>query len=59
MRVYSVLLSTLQKMFAETKAHARAIDLELRHMEVQQAQQHVQYLVAFMPDSFLNRGGKC
>jgi len=46
-----------KKMFAETKAHARAIDLELRHMEVQQAQQHVQYLVSYMPDSFLSRGG--
>lgn len=46
-----------KKMFAETKAHARAIDLELRHMEVHQAQQHVQYLINFMPDSFLVRGG--
>ncbi|XP_014272429.1 dynactin subunit 1 isoform X4 [Halyomorpha halys] len=46
-----------KKMFAETKAHARAIDLELRHMEVHQAQQHVQYLVNFMPDFFLTRGG--
>ena len=44
-------------MFAETKAHARAIDLELRHMEVHQAQQHVQYLINFMPDFFLVRGG--
>lgn len=46
-----------KKMFAETKAHARAIDLELRRMEVQQSQQHVQYLVAYMPDSFMSRGG--
>lgn len=45
-----------KKMFAETKAHARAIDLELRHMEVQQTQQHVKYLLAFMPDSFIERG---
>lgn len=44
-------------MFAETKAHARAIDLELRRMEVQQSQLHVQYLAAYMPDSFMNRGG--
>uniref|UniRef100_A0A1B6CFH8 Dynactin subunit 1 n=1 Tax=Clastoptera arizonana TaxID=38151 RepID=A0A1B6CFH8_9HEMI len=46
-----------KKMFAETKAHARAIDLELRRMEVQQAQLHVQYLLSYMPDSFMNRGG--
>ncbi|XP_014258931.1 dynactin subunit 1 isoform X2 [Cimex lectularius] len=46
-----------KKMFAETKAHARAIELELRHMEVQQAQQHVQYLLSYMPDTFLTRGG--
>lgn len=46
-----------KKMFAETKAHARAIDLELRRMEVQQSQQHVQYLAAYMPDSFMSRGG--
>lgn len=48
----------LQKMFAETKAQARAIDLELRRMEVQQYHQHIQYLIAFMPDSFMARGGK-
>uniref|UniRef100_A0A0A9YQ70 Dynactin subunit 1 n=1 Tax=Lygus hesperus TaxID=30085 RepID=A0A0A9YQ70_LYGHE len=48
-----------KKMFAETKAHARAIELELRHMEIQQAQRHVQYLISFMPDSFLSRGGDC
>lgn len=46
-------------MFAESKAQARAIDLELRRMEVQQSQQHLQYLAAFMPDSFMSRGGKC
>lgn len=45
-------------MFAESKAQARAIDLELRRMEVQQSQQHLQYLAAFMPDSFMSRGGK-
>ncbi|KAI5754561.1 hypothetical protein M8J77_009576 [Diaphorina citri] len=46
-----------KKMFAETKAHARTIDLELRRLEVQQSQQHVQYLTAYMPDAFLSRGG--
>ncbi|XP_008183208.1 dynactin subunit 1 isoform X5 [Acyrthosiphon pisum] len=46
-----------KKMFAETKAHSRAIDLELRRMETQEAQQHIQYLLAYMPDSFLSLGG--
>ncbi|XP_060839401.1 dynactin subunit 1 isoform X2 [Rhopalosiphum padi] len=46
-----------KKMFAETKAHSRAIDLELRRMETQEAQQHIQYLLAYMPDSFLSIGG--
>ena len=47
-----------QKMFAETKAHTKAIDLELRRIDVQQSNQHVQYLAAYMPDTFMNRGGK-
>lgn len=46
-----------KKMFTETKAHTRAIDLELRRIEVQQSVQHVKYLTAFMPDIFMNRGG--
>ncbi|XP_060880410.1 dynactin subunit 1 isoform X4 [Metopolophium dirhodum] len=46
-----------KKMFAETKAHSRAIDLELRRMETQEAQQHIEYLLAYMPDSFLSLGG--
>ncbi|XP_050534723.1 dynactin subunit 1 isoform X2 [Daktulosphaira vitifoliae] len=46
-----------KKMFAETKAHSRAIDLELRRMETQEAQQHIQYLLAYMPDSFMTIGG--
>lgn len=46
-----------KKMFAESKAHTRAIDLELRRIEVQESNQHVQYLTAFMPDSFMSRGG--
>lgn len=45
-------------MFAETKANSRAIDLELRRMETQEAQQHIQYLLAYMPDSFMSLGGK-
>ncbi|XP_034231656.1 dynactin subunit 1 isoform X2 [Thrips palmi] len=46
-----------KKMFAESKAHTRAIDLELRRIEVQESNQHVEYLTGFMPDSFMNRGG--
>jgi len=45
-------------MFAETKAHSRAIDLELRRMETDEAQHHIQYLLAYMPDSFMSFGGE-
>lgn len=45
-------------MFAETKAHSRAIDLELRRMETEEAQHHIQYLLAYMPDTFMSLGGK-
>ncbi|XP_069779442.1 dynactin subunit 1-like isoform X2 [Narcine bancroftii] len=43
--------------FAETKAQAKAIEMELRKMEVQQANRHVSLLTSFMPDSFLRPGG--
>ncbi|KAE8628740.1 hypothetical protein XENTR_v10000196 [Xenopus tropicalis] len=43
--------------FAETKAHAKAIEMELRKMEVSQANRHVSLLTSFMPDSFLRHGG--
>lgn len=46
-----------KKMFSEMKAHTKAIDLELRRVDVQQLQQHIKYLIAFMPDTFMNRGG--
>jgi len=46
-------------MFAESKAHTRAVDLELRRIDVQQSNQHVQYLAAYMPDTFMSRGGMC
>lgn len=46
-----------KKMFSETKAHTKAIDLELRRVDVEQLQQHIGLLKAFMPDTFLNRGG--
>ncbi|XP_039189757.1 dynactin subunit 1 isoform X4 [Crotalus tigris] len=43
--------------FAETKAHAKAIEMELRQMEVQQANRQVSLLTSFLPDSFLRHGG--
>lgn len=47
-----------QKIFLETKAHKRAVDLELRQLDLNQKEQHVQFLMAFMPESFVNRGGE-
>lgn len=46
-----------KKMFTETKAHSKAIDMELRRLEVAQANQHVAYLTQYMPDNFMTRGG--
>ncbi|KAK7469789.1 hypothetical protein BaRGS_00036216 [Batillaria attramentaria] len=43
--------------FAETKAFAKTIDMELRKLEVMQMSSHVKMLLSFMPDAFLNRGG--
>ncbi|XP_041635097.1 dynactin subunit 1-like isoform X2 [Cheilinus undulatus] len=43
--------------FAETKAYAKAIEMELRKMEVAQSNRHVSLLTSFMPDSFLRHGG--
>ncbi|XP_077395520.1 dynactin subunit 1 isoform X4 [Festucalex cinctus] len=43
--------------FAETKAHAKAMEMELRKMEVSQANRHVSLLTSFMPESFLRHGG--
>lgn len=48
-----------KKMFTETKAHIKAIDLELRRVDIQQLQQHIKYLTSYMPESFMNRGGNC
>ncbi|XP_059468998.1 dynactin subunit 1 isoform X2 [Neocloeon triangulifer] len=45
-----------KKMIADSKAHTKAIDLELRRIDVQQANQHVHFLTSFMPESFLARG---
>jgi len=46
------------KVFSETIAHKRAIDLEIRQIDLKQKEQHIQFLTAFMPDSFMGRGGK-
>ncbi|XP_033149470.1 dynactin subunit 1 [Drosophila busckii] len=46
-----------KQMFAESKAYTRAIDVQLRQIELSQANEHVQLLTAFMPESFMNRGG--
>ncbi|XP_056616917.1 dynactin subunit 1 isoform X2 [Triplophysa dalaica] len=43
--------------FAETKAYAKAIEMELRKMEVAQANRQVSLLISFMPESFLKHGG--
>ncbi|KAG1950796.1 dynactin subunit [Pimephales promelas] len=43
--------------FAETKAYAKTIEMELRKMEVTQANRQVSLLISFMPDSFLKHGG--
>ncbi|KAK6304913.1 hypothetical protein J4Q44_G00254990 [Coregonus suidteri] len=43
--------------FAETKAYAKAIEMELRKMEVGQVNRQVSLLTSFMPDSFLRHGG--
>ncbi|CAJ1086747.1 dynactin subunit 1-like isoform X11 [Xyrichtys novacula] len=43
--------------FAETKAYAKAIEMELRKMEVAQSIRQVSLLTSFMPDSFICHGG--
>lgn len=46
-----------KQVFAESKAHTRAIDLQLRQIELKQSNEHVRLLTAFMPETFLTRGG--
>ncbi|XP_043274980.1 dynactin subunit 1 isoform X2 [Venturia canescens] len=46
-----------QKTFAETRAQTKAVDLELRRLDVEEARLHVRYLLSFMPPAFLVRGG--
>ncbi|XP_076460999.1 dynactin subunit 1-like isoform X2 [Babylonia areolata] len=53
----SIELFDFKAKFAETKAFAKTIDMELRKLEVLQATSHVKMLLSFMPDTFLGRGG--
>lgn len=46
-------VSGLALRLAQGKAHTRAIDLELRRLEVAQANRHVEYLSAFLTEGFL------
>lgn len=46
-----------QKTFAETRAQTKAVDLELRRLETEEARNHVKYLLSFMPPTFMIRGG--
>ena len=46
-----------QKTFAETKAQTKAVDLELRRLEAEEARNHANYLLSFMPPAFMARGG--
>jgi len=46
-----------KKMFSETKAHAKAIDVELKRSELKEAMNHVHYLTSYMGDHFTARGG--
>ncbi|MEQ2213027.1 hypothetical protein XENOCAPTIV_008647 [Xenoophorus captivus] len=45
------------KKYRELTAHLQAIEMELRKMEVAQANRHVSLLTSFMPESFLRHGG--
>ena len=42
---------------SDRKAFTRAIDMELRRLEVDQCQKHISFMSKFMPDAFFIRGG--
>ncbi|KAL7291348.1 hypothetical protein TKK_0014946 [Trichogramma kaykai] len=46
-----------QKTFAESRAQTKAVDLELRRLDAEEARAHVNYLLSFMPPAFMSRGG--
>ena len=50
-------MMSFKTMFEESRAHSRAIDMELRLCDERQAKQHVAYLASYMSDSFTRRGG--
>lgn len=55
----TVELMDFKTKFAETKAYAKTIDMELRKLDVQLANTHIKLLLSFMPDAFMGRGGDC
>ncbi len=50
-------LMAFKAVFEESKAHSRAVEMELRTCEERQARQHVAYLSSYMSESFTRRGG--
>ncbi|KAG5677570.1 hypothetical protein PVAND_007319 [Polypedilum vanderplanki] len=46
-----------KQIFTDAKAHTRAIDLQLRQIELTEVNQHINYLLGFMPETFMARGG--
>lgn len=46
-----------KQVFADAKAHTRAIDLQLRQIELTEVNKHIKYLLAYMPETFMTRGG--
>ncbi|CAL1528730.1 unnamed protein product [Lymnaea stagnalis] len=53
----TVELMDFKTKFAETKAYAKTIDMELRRLDVHQANSHIKMLLSFMPEAFMGRGG--
>jgi len=55
----TVELMDFKTKFAETKAYAKTIDMELRKLDVHLLNTHIKLLLSFMPDAFMGRGGDC
>ena len=53
----AMLALNMQLQSTAIKAHAKTIEMELRKLDVMQANQHVDLLKAFIPDSFFIPGG--
>jgi hypothetical protein len=43
--------------FEESRGKSRALELDLRKLEAEQAHKHVHYLSKFVPANFMQRGG--